>query len=224
MTPAFFLVLLLMADDKKKYPYFVCSGLAFFAYLFLQYIIVPDMFTSGIRNAFAVVSERGNIVPSTFTLLSDIFNWLSKNADVTTPRAIQFTITLIFAAAVIFFTYKAYIRLNDLKVKNKRMVEIFLVCLVYALIHPRFKDYAYILLIVPTFYIIVNNRFTKANPFIFFLAVLVYPPFIIPGTEIVFTFFWKYYPLMIAYAIWAMYLYEIFCSAKEPGPALIPAD
>jgi hypothetical protein len=216
MTPAFFLVLLLVADDKKKYQYFVCSGLAFFAYLFVQYIIVPDMFTNGIRNAFAVVSERGNIVPSTFTLLSDIFKWLSKNVGVTIPQAIPYTITLIFAAAVIFFTYKAYIRLNNLKVKNRQMVEVFLFCLVYALIHPRFKDYAYILLIVPAFYIIVNNRFTKANSFIFFFAALVYPPFIIPGTEIVFTFFWKYYPLMVAYAIWGMYLYEIYSSEKQP--------
>jgi hypothetical protein len=216
MTPAFFLVLLLVADDKKKYQYFVCSGLAFFAYLFVQYIIVPDMFTNGIRNAFAVVSERGNIVPSTFTLLSDIFKWLSKNVGVTIPQAIPYTITLIFAAAVIFFTYKAYIRLNNLKVKNRQMVEVFLFCLVYALIHPRFKDYAYILLIVPAFYIIVNNRFTKANSFIFFFAALVYPPFIIPGTEIVFTFFWKYYPLMVAYAIWGMYLYEIYSSGKQP--------
>jgi len=216
MTPTFFLVLLLLADDKKKYQYFVCSGLAFFAYLAVQYVIVPDMFISGIRNAFAVVSERGNIVPSTFTLLSDIFNWLSKNVGVTTPQAIPFTITVIFAATVIFFTFKAYIRLNTLKVKNRQMVEVFLVCLVYALIHPRFKDYAYILLIVPAFYIIVNNRFTKANSFIFFLAVLVYPPFIIPGTEIVFTFFWKYYPLIVAYAIWGMYLYEIYFSGKQP--------
>jgi hypothetical protein len=226
MTPAFFLVLLLIADDKKKYQYFVCSGLAFFAYLFVQYIIVPDMFTSGIRNAFAVVSERGNIVPSTFTLLSDISKWLSENAGVAIPQTIQFAIFLIFTAAVIFFTYKAYLRLNNLKVKNKQMVEVFLVCLVYALIHPRFKDYAYILLIVPAYYIIMNNHFTKANLFVFFLAVLVYPPFIIPGTELVFEFFWKYYPLMVAYVIWGMYLYEIYSSGKEPdsAPALFPAD
>ncbi|MBW2582227.1 MAG: DUF2029 domain-containing protein, partial [Deltaproteobacteria bacterium] len=61
MTPTFFLVLLLLADDKKKYQYFVCSGFAFFGYLLVQYIIVPDMFTSAIRNAFAVVSERGTV-------------------------------------------------------------------------------------------------------------------------------------------------------------------
>ena len=215
MTPAFFLVLLLIADDKKKYRYFVASGLAYFAYLSVQYLIVPDMFTSGIRNAFAVVSERGNIVPSTFTLLSDVFKWLSENAGVTVPQAIKIAAPLILAAVVILFTYKAYVRLNALKSENKQMIAVFLVCLVYALIHPRFKDYAYILLIVPAFYIIMNSRFTKATPFIFLLTALVYPPFVIPGTGIIFTFFWKYYPLMVAYAIWGMYLFELNSFEKE---------
>jgi len=224
MTPAFFLVLLLLADDKKKYQYFVCSGFAFFTYLFVQYIIVPDMFTSAIRNAFAVVSERGTIVPSTFTLISDVFNWLSKNAGLATPQAIQFAILAAFVTAVIVLTYKAHTRLKSAKVENSRMLEVFLVCLVYALIHPRLKDYAYILLIVPAYFIIMNNRYTKTTPFVFFLAVLVYPPFIIPGTEIVFMFFWKYYPLVVAYVLWGMYLHEIFSWATAPGSALLPDD
>jgi len=224
MTPAFFLVLLLLADDKKKYQYFVCSGFAFFTYLFVQYIIVPNMFTSAIRNAFAVVSERGTIVPSTFTFISDVFNWLSKNAGLATPQAIQFAICAAFVTAVIVLTYKARIRLKSAKVENSRMLEVFLVCLVYALIHPRFKDYAYILLIVPAYFIIMNNRYTKTNPFVFFLAILVYPPFIVPGTEIFFTFFWKYYPLVVAYVIWGMYLQEIFSWATAPGLAPLPND
>ncbi len=224
MTPTFFLILLLLADNKKKYQYFVYSGLAFFAYLLVQYLIVPDMFTSAIKNAFAVVSERGNIVPSTFTLISDVFKWLSKNAGLATPPAIQFAILAVFAAAVIMLTYRAHARLKSTKVENRPMLEVFLVCLVYALIHPRFKDYAYILLIVPAYYIIMNNRFTKANPFVIFFAVLVYPPFIVPGTEIIFMFFWKYYPLMIAYAIWGMYLSEIFSCGKAPLPAALPND
>jgi hypothetical protein len=224
MTPTFFLVLLLLADDKKKYQYFLCSGFAYFVYLLLQYIIVPDMFTAAIRNSFAVVSERGTIVPSTFTLISDVFNWLSENAGLATPQAFQFAILAAFVSAVILLTYKAHTRLKSAKVENSRMLEVFLVCLVYALIHPRFKDYAYILLIMPAYYIIMNNRFTKTNPFVFFLAILVYPPFIIPGTEIIFMFFWKYYPLFVAYAIWGMYLHEIFSRATAPGPAALPND
>ena len=224
MTPAFFLVLLLLADDKKKVQYFVCAGFAFFAYLFVQYIIVPEMVTSAIKNAFAVVSERGTIVPSTFTLISDVFHWLQQNTGLATPQVIQFAILAVFVTAVITLTYKAHTRLKSVKVENRQMLEVFLVCLVYALIHPRLKDYAYILLIVPAYYIIMNSRFTKPNPFIFFLAILVYPPFTVPGTEIIFMFFWKYYPLMVAYFIWGMYLHEIFSWATVPGSAPLCND
>ena len=222
MTPTFFLIMLLFADDKKKYQYFVCSGFAFFAYLLVQYFIVPDMFTSAIQNGFAVVSERGTIVPSTFTLLSDVFKWISKNTGLAIPQTIQFAILAVFVAVVILLTYRVHARLKTAQVENRQMLEVFLVCLVYALIHPRFKDYAYILLIVPAYHIIINSRLTKANPFVFFLAILVYPPFIVPGTEIIFMFFWKYFPLMLAYVIWGMYLYEIFSWSTVPSPAPLP--
>ena len=216
MTPSFFLILLLLADDKKKYHYFVGAGLAFFIYLLVQYLIVPEMSISAFKNAFAVVSERGAVVPSTFTFLSDVFKWASDNTGVVTPKAIQFAILLVPVTAVVFFTYKAHVRLNSLEVENRPMLNVFLVCLVYALIHPRLKDYAYILLIVPSFYIVMNSRFTKVNPFVFFLAIAALPPLIMPGTDLIFTFFWNYYTLFVAYAIWGMYLNEIFSAAEQP--------
>jgi hypothetical protein len=215
MTPIFFLVLLLFSDDNKKYVYFAGSAGAFLAYLLVQYIVAPELFSGFIRNALIVVSERGTIAPSTFTLLSDIFKWLSKTAGITVPQAIPFSLFLVFAAAVVFWSYKAYLRLQRLNPEDKECISLFLICLVYALIHPRFKDYAHMLLLPPAFYIIKSTRFTAAAPFIFFLSILVYPPFIVPGTEIIFNFFWKYYALMVVYTIWGMYLYEIFSLSKN---------
>ncbi len=219
MTPSFFLVLLLLADDKKKYHYFVAAGVAYFAYLLVQFILLPEISISMYKNAFAVVSERGSVVPSTFTFFSDVFKWLSENAGVTTPRPIQFAVLVVSVTAVVLLTYKAHVRLSHLSVENRPMITVFLVCLVYALIHPRFKDYAYILLIVPSFYIIMNSRFAKVNPFVFFLVILVFPPFTVPGTELIFTFFWNYYALFVAYAIWGMYLNEIFTATEAPSGA-----
>ena len=136
MTPSFFLVLLLLADDKRKYRYFVCAGFAFFAYLLVQYFIVPDMFISAIQNAFAVVSERGTIVPSTFTLLSDVFKWISKNSGRATSQVVRFAILSVFIAVVILLTYRAHTRLKSVQVENRPMLDVFLVCLVYALNPP----------------------------------------------------------------------------------------
>ena len=215
MIPVFFLILLVFSDDNKKYIYFLASAGAFLAYLLAQFVIAPELFSGFMRNAWIVVGERGTIVPSTFTLLSDIFKWLSKSAGLMVPQALQFSIFLLFAAAVVFGSYKALMRLNRSNPEDKELILVFLVCLVYALIHPRFKDYAHMLLLPPAFYIIKNTRFPPAAPFIFFLSILVYPPFIVPGTEIIFSFFWKYYPLMVVYTIWGMYLYEIFSLGKN---------
>jgi hypothetical protein len=215
MIPILFLVLLLLSDDKQKYIYFAGSAGAFLVYLLVQYIAAPELFSGFMRNALIVVGERGTIVPSTFTLLGDIIKWVSQNAGIVVPQAIQFFLFLLFVAAVIFFSYKAYRRVQHLNLEDKEIISLFLVCLVYALIHPRFKDYAHMLLLPPAYYMIRNTRFTPAVPFIFFLSILVYPPFIVPGTEIIFSFFWKYYPLMIVYAIWGMYLHEIFSLSKN---------
>jgi ABC-type enterochelin transport system permease subunit len=144
-----------------------------------------------------------------------VFEWVSNTAGVTIPRAIQFAVLMVCVTAVVLLTYKAYVRLNHLRLENRPMINVFLICLVYALIHPRLKDYAYILLIVPSFYIIRNSRFTKFNPFIFFLVIVAFPPYIVPGSEFIFRFFWSYYTLFVAYAIWAMYLNEIFSAGED---------
>lgn len=65
MTPIFFLVLLLMCDHEKKYAYLVGAGSIFLAYLLIQYLILPDMFSGFIRNALTVVGESGVVGPST---------------------------------------------------------------------------------------------------------------------------------------------------------------
>lgn len=215
MIPIFFLILLVFSDDNRKYIYFAASAGAFLVYLLVQYVIAPELFSGFIRNALIVVGERGTIVPSTFTLLSDIFKWFSKSAGIMVPEALQFSIFLLIAAAVVFWSYKALMRLQRVDPEDKEIILLFLVCLVYALINPRFKDYAHMLLLPPAFYIIKKTRFIPAAPFIFFLSILVYPPFIVPGTEIIFSFFWKYYPLMIVYTIWGMYLCEIFSLGKN---------
>jgi hypothetical protein len=37
----------------------------------------------------------------------------------------------------------------------------------------------------------------------------------LPGIDIISPLVWRYFPLMLAYAIWGIYLYEIFSAAKN---------
>jgi len=215
--PAFFLIMLLIGGDKKKYRYFFGSCLAFLAYLLIQYIIVPDMFAEFVRNASLVVRERGEVTPSTYTFMRDVFRFLTENFGLNAPKSIEIFAVFISAAAVMLVSDKALLRLRNVVPEAKEKIALFLVCLVYGLIHPRFKDYAYMLLLVPAYYIIVNARYSKAMPFILILCLITSPEFVLPGTVIFFQFFWKFYPLMVAYCIWGIYLYEIFAMAQQPS-------
>jgi len=221
MTPIFFLVLMLLADDENKYKYFFGAGAVFLAYLLIQYLVVPDLFTGFIKNALVVVGESGGVVPSTNKLITAIFEVISKITGMTLPHALQSAIFILIAAAVVFFSYKACMRLKYTHMENRAMLEVFVVCLAYALIHPRFKDYGYILLLVPSYYIIKNIHYTKIAPFLFILFIMS-NRMLLPMVSSVYDIIWAYFPLMVAYGVWGIYLYEIFCASDAAKGAIAP--
>ena len=54
MTPAFFLILLLLSDDENKYKYLMGAAAVFLSYLLIQYVILPDL-TASPAKYFATV-------------------------------------------------------------------------------------------------------------------------------------------------------------------------
>ena len=221
MTPIFFLVLLLICDHEKKYIYLVGAGSIFLTYLLVQYLILPDMFTGFIRNALTVVGESGVVGPSTEKFVKEIFRMIAKMFGPVSPALIT-TVVIGLAAIVVFLSGRACLLLKRglTDHEDNQKIILFIVCLVYALIHPRFKDYAYMLLIVPSYYIMKNIRYTKAFPFIFIFAILASPHLMLPGIDILSSIMWRYFPLIIAYTIWGLYLYEIFSWGQNRKPEI----
>ena len=214
MTPIFFLVLLLICDHEKKYIYLVGAGSVFLVYLLIQYLVFPEMFTGFIRNALTVVGESGAVGPSTEKFVKEIFRIIAKMFGPVPPALIT-AVVIGLAAMVVFLSGRACLLLKRSFTdhEDSQKTILFLVCLVYALIHPRFKDYAYMLLLVPSYYIMKNIRFAKAFPFIFIFAILASPHLMLPGIDILSSVLWRYFPLVIAYTIWGLYLHEIFSRA-----------
>ncbi|MEJ2286746.1 MAG: hypothetical protein P8X85_24505, partial [Desulfobacterales bacterium] len=208
------LVLVLISDFPRKYRYFIGAGAVFLVYLFIQYLIAPVMFRGFIRNALSVVGESGAVGPSTSKFVKEIFILISKILGPVSPTLIS-VIVVGLTAIVILLSARAYLQLQRLQDEDRQKMILFLVCLVYALIHPRLKDYAYMLLIVPSYFIMKNTRFTRAFPFIFVFAIMASPRLMLPGIDILSSVAWQYFPLIIAYTIWGLYLYEIFSSAKN---------
>ena len=185
-------------------------------YLLIQYIIAPDLFTGFVKNALVVVGEKGGVVPSTYKLIAGIFESLAKMAGAKIPKAFAAAVFCIIAAMVVYFSYKACLRLKQPTFENRAMLEVFMVSLVYALIQPRFKDYGYILLLVPSYYIIKNTRYTRIAPFLFLLFILS-NRMLLPIAGFLYDILWAYYPLMVAYCVWGIYLHEIFSPPNEPA-------
>ena len=160
------------------------------------------------------MGEKGGVVPSTYKLIAGIFESLAKMAGVKIPKAFGAAVFCIIAAGVVYFSYKACLRLKQPTFENRAMLEVFMVSLVYALIQPRFKDYGYILLLVPSYYIIKNTRYTRIAPFLFLLFILS-NRMLLPIAGFIYDTLWAYYPLMVAYCVWGIYLNEIFYPPNE---------
>jgi hypothetical protein len=92
---------------------------------------------------------------------------------------------------------------------EQRKIAVCLACLTYALVMPRFQDYQWILLIVPTYLIMLQLDFVRAYPVIFIFAVLSAAHQMLPGSAFVFEVLWNYYPLVVALTVWALYVKKI---------------
>lgn len=217
ITPLIFLGMLLLTDDKKKYLHLFGSFAVFAGYLLIQYAVSPVMFRAfitGAKEAFLI--EICLYSPSTLNVIKAGFTLAAQTKGVSAPDILQIGFFGIIAAAIIFVSGRAYFALKSLKTGDKDKIILFLFCVVYALVHPRMKDYAYVLLIVPSYFIITRSSYSRIYPFIFALAVISSENIVLPGLAVIGDFLWFNYPLAITYMIWSLYLYEIF-SMKSSG-------
>jgi hypothetical protein len=220
ITPILFILLLAASKDPKKYTYMLCSVIVFSAIMLASYVAGPGLFADFVRSA-GQMQESDIRNPATFPLVRDLLLLLSKYTGIAVPEYTSFYVIIPFyavIAAVIFISWRAYVRINSTEMKDKEKIVVFLFCLVYALILPRFKDYSYILLLVPSYFIIKRVTYIKAYPFLFILAILSAQHVVLPGFNVVCLVLWSYYPLMLAYFVWGLYLHEIFTS-KLPAVA-----
>ena len=165
-----------------------------------------------LRNAFSVVDEPGRVGPSTHKLIQELMQWIGQMTGVDLTQA-AWGVAAAVMGLVIWLSYNAYLTLRQGSTEEKARQILFLVCLVYALIHPRFKDYAYLLLIVPTYHVIKNARHLAVFPLLFILAVMASPHWVLPLWDNLSTILWKYYPLMVVFCVWGLNLHEISARA-----------
>ena len=98
---------------------------------------------------------------------------------------------------------------NSILHKEKNLILIFLFVTIFSFVMPRFKDYDYVLLIAPAFFIINKSDFIKPLFFLTFILILESTRVTLPGFKTGYKLLWSYYPLFSAILVWILYLIYI---------------
>lgn len=220
ISPLILLTLGPIVMGKRGY-YFLFGGLISFGLiLVISYISDPALFGNFIKNA-AALNERGIVDPSVLALIKDPFILLERRAGISLPIGIAYALYAGGIIAILTVSRKSYLLLKNSHIEEKNMLIIFFVCVVLALVLPRFKSYSYILLIVPSYYLIKSITIKNVYPFLFIAMILTtVSRWNIPGSQIMIRAFWDYYSLLLAFGIWLLYIkyIKILLRENDSGP------
>jgi hypothetical protein len=212
VQPLLLLVLLLLSNCRRRYLYLLGSLAAFVCLYLGPLFIRQELLYSLIQKVFGLLRQGGidNPIdnPSTLWFIQELFKKISYLAGVTLSGRLVLVVYLVVMLSVLSISAKALRHLAMSGAKDKEKWMIFFVCLVYALVNPRFKIYSYVILIVPTYFIIRRTILAKTHIFIFFLAI-------IPSFPFIFSLLGDFYSLIIAYCVWILYLSEIFLLPRQ---------
>lgn len=206
LVPISLAVILFWVPHPHRYRYFAATIFGFVAILAVTYLVSPQLMTEFVGDV-AVFDERGRTNPAALPLIRDAAVLFSREYAF---RLLPFTPTvayLLLIALIAIPTWVTVQRIAGSEAPDRLRVLFYFLIMAYAVVLPRFKIYSYMLLIVPTYYIITNARRTRsAIP----LTLLVG----LPIQTLMFTaenqaLIWEYLPWFTALGVWVLYVYEI---------------
>jgi len=213
VVPLFFLILLPLSRAKRKYAYFLGSAAVWVFIQAASYLTNPTLYKGflGYFRRMPNLEWKGITNPATYAFINKVLNVFGKAGDSTPAPFLLPALFAMVAIAVCAVSWKAYRRLQRIPENRRDLLLVFLVCLVFALLVPRFKDYSYLLLLAPAYYALTNIGSDKGGVFLFFLMILTIPGHANPpGLEAVSRFLWDFYPLALAYLTWILILLKIY--------------
>lgn len=149
ITSLLFLLLPLLDRDRRSITAALASATAFFSLNAISFALQPALRDDFVKNMI-YLDERGTLNPSAFSVIRELINapslWTGWPA-----AALAGALYLCFVGAMVIGTY--YLA-RGFDFRSHRPVLVMLVLFLYALIVPRFKSYAYILLIVPSLFVV----------------------------------------------------------------------
>jgi hypothetical protein len=213
LTPILLLGLLLAKGKKKELTGGVVLGAVFIGLLVASTFIWPDLFASSMKNARGLMGEHNESNPSTLALVSDATHWFQTKLHLTLPRLIPLGIYAILAAGALAVSVMLFWQLRRMESRQGDLWRICLLCFTYAIVVPRLKDYSYLLLVAPAFFLLSSCKWMNPLlPFSGLLLIYSYGNVQYFGTALA-PFYHvqrEYYCLLLAWMLWALCCYSVW--------------
>jgi hypothetical protein len=213
ITPILFLVLLLLprpgaqVPDRKNLAWLAGAAGAFIGINAASLLANPTAWAGYAANAREMSTETGIIAPSTFALAHSLTEFAARHG--VPINHIELASWVLYAALATGLAWVGWRSISKLSRANRMVAALCLACVVFAVVVPRFKDYTYLMLIVPAFVLIELNPSVKRNLPLVLLLVLT------SGAGSNGSIFqetvnlaWEYWPLLLAYGMLGLYVTE----------------
>ncbi len=208
LTPVCLLGLLLVIEARPKWLAFFASLAGFFALFSTNFLLFRENATKFYLVASQNLMEHGINSPSTLALYYDVLAVFRRHGirpPVGTAEMF-FAITAIAVLAVALWTCWQY---HTNAKPSGPLMPALLICLVYVLVMPRFKNYMFIYALMPALYALWNSGRRLLAPVLAVLLVLPNPDSYVPVIGIAADLFYDYLPLLCAYLVFAWFVVEM---------------
>jgi hypothetical protein len=203
-----FLVLIIGLPREDRPKATVVGAGSALAYAVVSYLINPQRFKEFVT-VVRSIKEGGE--QYNHSLLACLHDAVDSSGLASTPEWAIMTVYFLLAVGIIAVSvhfWRKYGKGYD----NGGLFALFLTCVVYAVVAPRMKTYSYILLLVPSFYVIKECAKMEALIFLFILMSLTkWTP--LPNVLAVRLLWWQY-PWLLAVMIWVLMLRQLRNNAK----------
>ncbi|MEP0823291.1 MAG: DUF2029 domain-containing protein [Ignavibacterium sp.] len=205
LTPLLFLALLWLSDHPRRHRLIALSTAVFAGSLVLTALVSPNLFFSFLDN-LDQPAGRGIVNPSSLMFFTSGFERLGALTGMNLPSIIPILAYLAFVVILTVTalrTVRPHLAGRD---PDTRMIVLFFLIVTSCLILPRFKDYSFILLILPAYFVVFRSRLQSAP----LLLGLFMMPFhsALPGLAFVQTLA-NYSSLLLAGLLFYLYAREI---------------
>jgi hypothetical protein len=207
IAPIVLLAVCLAIPDRRRLRFVFAGGAVFVAVFLATYAASPGLTTAFAESVTRNVGERGHVNPALLPLVTDALAVLGTRFAVATGSSAELLVYFLIAASIVAATTFAARRAAASTAPHRLEVVLYLLLLAYALVMPRFKNYHYMLLIVPTFYI--ATRSTRLREAVPLLVLACLPIFSWITSEQNLRLLAEYSQWLIALGAWGLFLYEI---------------